>query len=447
MSSRYQRAELISTIVIIGFFVSVAFHYAMHFYYQRPYPYSTFLSWPFDHQSDFTHVYAAVRGRDPYHFHDGIVGNYFPFTYFVAFFFGHLPHGLVLFLALFLAGLAAYFYRQSGLGQDPQISRPARVRLLFSLTVMSYPVLFELDRANFEALMFLLIAACGYLIGQRRFGLSTLPLALAIAMKGYPAIFLGLYWPVKRYREAAIAAALSVVVCVICFSILRGGLVGSIHGFDHGLRTFQDYYVIQGAGGSGVRMNSSLFAPLGLWNHDPAFIKKALVYYDGFALLGVAGIAWLISAKKTAGRLAGWKLEYLLSAAALLLPFISYDYKLLVLFIPLASFLNSAKRERADAFYCASFGAMLIPKDYLFINNGIGVSIGNGVSIASGVSISSLLEPLILLATVAVIVREALARGADEGNTEMTSNENIREEGKEANHVGSRTVGDHPILP
>lgn len=414
MSLRLQRAELISTIVIIGFFLSVCFHYAMHFYANRPYPYSTFLSWPFDHQSDFTHVVASVQGRDPYHFQGGIVGNYLPFTYVAAFIFGHLPRGRVLFLALFLVGLVTYLYRQSGIGRDPQISRLARVRLLFSLSVMSYPVLFELDRANFEALTFLLIAACAWLIGERRFGLSALPLALAIAMKGYPAVFLGLYWPAWRYREAAAAAALSVAVCLACFSVLHGGLIENIHGLEAGLRRFQEDYVIGGAGGTGARLNCSLFAPLGLWKHDPDFIRRALKVYDGLALLGAAGVVWLISAKRTAVRLAGWKLEYLLSAAALLLPFISYDYKLLVLFIPLASFLSSARRERADAFYCASFGAMLIPKDYLFIQNGIGVAIGNGVSVANGVSISSLLEPLIILVTVAVIVRDALARTAQE---------------------------------
>ena len=441
MSLRFQRADLISTIVIIGFFVSVCFHYVLHFYLHREYPYTTFLSWPFDHQSDFTHVVASLGGRDPYHFQNGVVGNYFPFTYFVAFVFGHLPRGLMLFLVLFLAGLTWYLYRESGMSQDPQINRLARVRLLFSLTLMSYPVLFELDRANFEGVTFLLTAASVSLISQRRFALSTLPLALAIAMKGYPAIFLGLYWPIKRYREAVLTVALSAVVCVVCFSVLRGGLVESIHGFRQGLQTFLNYYVIQGAGNSGARLNSSLFAPLGLWNHNPVFIKKALTYYDCFALIGVAGIAWLIGAKKTAAKLAGWKIEYLLAAAALLLPFISYDYKLLILFIPLASFLNSVRHERADTFYCASFGAMLIPKDYLFMKNATGVAVSNGISIASGVSISSLLEPLILLVTVIVIVRDVLAKDA---NTE--AREIISKEGKNITHGDSGPVGHNPLV-
>jgi hypothetical protein len=416
MSLRFQRAELISTIIIIGFFLSVCFHYTAHFYFQRPYPYSTFLSWPTDHHTDYTRVADAAKSWNPYRYrvaafhgphgdqfpnvHGGEVGNYLPFTYIVALAFTVAPHGIFLFFGLFLAGLAWYFVRRSGIGADPHIPPVAKVRLVFVLTLMSYPVLWEIDRGNFEGVTFLLMAAGAALIGRSKYSLAAIPLALAIAMKGYPAIFLALYLPDKKYREAAFAAVLSVAVCLAGFAVLHGGLVQNIQSLKTDLAFFLDYYVIHGAGTAGTRMDCSLFAPVGLLNSNPAFIRHALLYYNGFALVAGALLVWLIAAR----RMERWKLEYLLAAAGLLLPSISYDYKLLVLFIPLTSFLSSARRERTDAFYCASFGAMLIPKDYLFL--------GSGVSIANGVSISSLLEPLILLATVAVIVRDVLARGA-----------------------------------
>lgn len=400
MSLRLQRAELISFIVIAGFFLSVCFHYAMHFYLHRPYPYSTFLSYPFDHQSDYARVGSAARTGDPYHWGDGSVSNYLPFTYVTVLLFTALHHGMFIFLGLFLAGLAWYLYRQSGISMDPQIAPLAKVRLVFVLALMSYPVLFELDRANSEAVTFLLMAAGAALIGQGKYSLGAVPLALAIAMKGYPALFLVLYLPARRYREAALAAALSLAVCLVGFAVFHGGLIHNILGLKTGLAVFLDQYVFKGAGTAGARMDCSPFAVLGLLNSNPAFIRHALPYYNGLALLASALLLWLVLTRK----IERWKLEYLLAAAGLLLTPVSYDYKLLVLFIPLASFLNSARRERADAFFCASFGVMLIPKDYLFL--------GDRLSIENGVSISSLIEPLVLLATVALIVREVLMRPA-----------------------------------
>lgn len=429
MSLRFQRADLISTIVVIGFFLSVCFHYVLHFYFHREYPYSTFLSWPFDHQSDFTHVYAATRGMDPYHYQGGVYGNYFPVTYAAALLFGSLRGGRLLFLALSLAGIVAFFYRRSGIARDPQINRLAKVRLTFILTVMSYPVLFEMDRANFESLTFLLIAACVLLIGRGKFGLSVLPLAFAVAMKGYPIVFLGLYLPDKKYREAASVVVLSAALCLAGLSVWHGGLRQNISGFSTGLQIFLNDYVIRGAGTAGTRLNCSLFAPLGLLDSNPTFIRQALLYFDGFVLVCGGFLLWLIAAKKAAG----WKLQYLLAAAALLLTPISYDYKLLVLFIPLASFLNSARRERLDAFYCASFGAMLIPKDYLIL--------GPGAVFVNGVSSSSLLEPLILLVTAALIARDVVAQSANK-----TSGETSAEESKEAPHDGPGTLSHNPLL-
>lgn len=435
MSSRFQRADLISTIVIVGFFVSVCFHYVLHFYLHRDYPYSTFLFQPSDRLEDYINVVASARKLDPYRYHEGAFGNYFPVTYVFALIFGalHKP-GLLLFLILSLTATVAYFYNQSGIAADSTINRLSKMRFTFVLTVMSYPLLFELDRANFESLTFLLIAACVLLIGRGRLGLSAAALALAIAMKGYPVIFVGLYLPSRHYREGTAAIILSIAMCVVCFSALHGGLAENIHSFAKDLQAFQNDYVILGAGNAGARLNTSLFAPLGLWNHSPIFIKKALFIYNGFALFCAAGLAWLITAKRTAHRIEEWKLQYLLAAAALLLPFISYDYKLLLLFIPLASFLNSSRPIAWEGFYCASFGAMLIPKDYHFLGN--------------GVSISSVLEPLILIVTVIVIVRDVLAKdaGAELKDAGAELGEITHEEGKISPHGDSGPLGHNPLV-
>ncbi len=429
----------------------------MHFYHNKPYPYSTFLSWPSDYHTDYTRIVDAGKSHDPYHYyiqafhgvhndeytylHGGEVGNYLPFVYVVASVFSSRHGGVLIFEGLFLAGLAWYLLHQSGIRTDPQISKLAKTRIVLVLALMTYPVLWELDRSNFEGLTFLLMAAGAALIGRGKYNWAAVPLALAIAMKGYPAIFLGLYLPVRRYREAVAAGALSVIVCLVCFAGMQGGILQNILALKANLYFFLDYYVFSGAGAAGARMNCSPFALLGLLNSNPAFIKHALTYYNAFTLVAGAFVFWLVAVRK----MQRWKLEYLLAAAGILLAPISYDYKLLVLFIPLASFLSSARREPRDTFYCASFGAMLIPKDYLFL--------GNHISVSYGVSISSFLEPLILTVTTVLIIREVLSGNASTEVSEINPKKNealkkseALKEDKETTHGDPGPFGHNPLV-
>jgi hypothetical protein len=95
-----------------------------------------------------------------------------------------------------------------------------------------------------------------------------------------------------------------------------------------------------------------------------------------------------------------WKKVALLVGAMLLFPHISFDYKLMLVFIPMFLFLNSDEKSGCNLLYVLVFGLLLIPKAYYFFPNII--------SNSRLLSISVLLNPLILSVMMFTIVAEGL---------------------------------------
>jgi len=71
----------------------------------------------------------------------------------------------------------------------------------------------------------------------------------------------------------------------------------------------------------------------------------------------------------------------------LLLPFVSADYTLIMMYFPLVFFLNAPRVSRWDVAYVALFRVLLVPVDYYYLS-----------VYSPGVSISVIVYPLALLA-------------------------------------------------
>jgi len=61
----------------------------------------------------------------------------------------------------------------------------------------------------------------------------------------------------------------------------------------------------------------------------------------------------------------------LLVGSMILLPYVSADYKLIHLFLPIALFVASPSRSRLDGMYAVIFGLLVIPKTYFTTPEGI----------------------------------------------------------------------------
>ncbi len=59
----------------------------------------------------------------------------------------------------------------------------------------------------------------------------------------------------------------------------------------------------------------------------------------------------------------------------LLLPQVTFDYKMIHLYIALMLFLNSQKQSQYDILYAILFGLLLIPKDYFIIQSDISIAV------------------------------------------------------------------------
>ena len=63
-----------------------------------------------------------------------------------------------------------------------------------------------------------------------------------------------------------------------------------------------------------------------------------------------------------------WRRLCLLTIAMLLLPNVSADYRLVFLLLPLGLFVREGKPSRYDLLLCWLFGCLLIPKNYLILD-------------------------------------------------------------------------------
>ena len=112
-----------------------------------------------------------------------------------------------------------------------------------------------------------------------------------------------------------------------------------------------------------------------------------------------------------------WKKIMLLVSAALLLPHVSADYKLIYIFIPMYIFINLEKKSRFDLFYAVMFGLLLIPKDYYLFSKIV------SDSTYSDISIAVVLNILIILAMSSVIIVDGFLNWLTE--RKAARNENI----------------------
>jgi hypothetical protein len=395
--------ELSGLIIMIGFALAVLYHYHLGFYQGRDYPFNTFLFRPEDHFNDFKNSLRCIDHSlggpawDPELRHP-IWNLGWPFLALLHYPF--LPFGLrsgtvlglVLFIAVFLTWVARHLK-----GATPV----ATVRNVVVFSFLTYPFLFELDRANPEMFVFMFLAAffgC-YATPRHYWGLAAL--AAAIAMKVLPGVFLVLLLCDRRWKDTLLVGTLAVGLNLVSAVVLPGGFS---HNIDRWLFQTTDFYQTEMVIGNGGLMfgnslwgvgkvalgtvHSSLHAT---WPLSEAFTKLQLPYllacFAAFVLLVIYVVRY---------ETVWWKRVTLLAFALILLPYVSADYRLLHVFFPFFMFINSEERGRFAKFHTIMFALLLIPKGYVHLYP------------VRDVTIQVILNPLIMLAMIAAIVWERL---------------------------------------
>jgi hypothetical protein len=221
-------------------------------------------------------------------------------------------------------------------------------------------------------------------------------------MKAFPAVFLILLLSEKRYRETILAVIFVVLFSTFSLTFFKGGFLANLNFVLSGFNYNNALHLCNS--NNVVQRGLSLFTLMKIYCIQTNQILsidmvKFLGLYAKIALsffIFLSGYVLFIEKEL-------WKKVMILVAAALLLPHVSADYKLIYIFIPMFLFINSDKKSKFDLFYIIIFGLLLIPKDY-YIFPKIISDCGY-----SDISIAVVLNILLIIVMIALIIIEGFS--------------------------------------
>ncbi len=407
-----QKLEIVATIIIIGFVIAVFYHYFIGVYLGRVFPFNTFLCVPWDVFMDFFNNYKQITstGHGVYTIgHD--FSNYFIFLPYLF----HLPNqflAYVVYAGIFILYLFCFNYfniKKHGefYGMDWNLLRNS-----FVFTLMTYPVLFALDRGNCEMYIFIIMSLSMLFYYKKKYLVSAILLGLAVHTKIYYAVFLLLYFADKKYREIGVVILLFFILPFISLFIdkwlfssvqFSGSIFIFLKSAGSSENSYNSIYVL---GDAGAAYCSSLYGAFkgGLYLIFPNIqagsppIQNLFKLYFPVSLL-YAGITalYIIFIEKEE-----WRKVALVTFSLILFPFVTGDYRLIMLFIPLWMFINSNEQSRYNVLYAILFGLLLIPKDYYIIRDWI--------------SISVIINPILIIIFMTFLINEGLGLWAKQNS-------------------------------
>jgi hypothetical protein len=310
----------------------------------RPYPYNNIFFIPSELFSDLYHYSEKCQDfRAGLGFHGGEEPRWHypaPSAYVQCFLLNDTPNPILVlaFLTAAVAGSAALLLWRAAKA-FPQ-HRTLVNWTIVGMLITSYPFGFSLDRGQMEPIMmgFTLLFLVFFI--REKYLLAALNLALAASIKPYAAVFFMMLLFRRRFREVAIAAAAFAVFNYVALAgfgtpfsesyrdlqtamawfveTRASAIVPAEIGFDHGL-----FSVIKQVG--------QHLAPETEFETD-AYRPLYLPYFFAAALVGLFTLYRI-------RRMPVLNQFFALTVAIVLLPWVSYDYTLMELYLPWGLFV------------------------------------------------------------------------------------------------------------
>jgi len=270
---------------------------------------------------------------------------------------------LPVYLAISFLGTAILIYKTLEVGS-------VREKSYFLAAIMlSYPMMFVLDRANIESFLLILVLLWWRMRSAGKELLAALFLGLAGAAKLYPLLYLLPDLVKFRWYRLFLTAGFAALFSLLGLLLLPESMAESIRLISRGIKFWHVVYVDRHNGvpysTSGLSFVKFIIAVCfsGDINFARMLIRLSIGYWRIAAIAGI--VLMLLAGWKLRNR-EDWRLVFVASAAMILLTPISFDYKLLHLFLPCPLFINS-KSASTDFIFAVLFGLLLIPKAYYFI--------------------------------------------------------------------------------
>lgn len=142
------------------------------------------------------------------------------------------------------------------------LRRHAASHLIPLLLLCSFPLVFLVQRANIEIILWIVIAL-GILVYLRGYAiLAAFLFGLAASVKLYPIFLLGLFLKRKQDTPAFLVGLTTAVMALLAACAYSGPtLLVAANGFTHGIGSFQDHYIDK-VSKVEVIFDHSLFSPL-----------------------------------------------------------------------------------------------------------------------------------------------------------------------------------------
>ena len=362
-----EKIKTISLIILIGFLVSIAYHYILGGWpFNLPYPFNTFVTSPIYRFSDFTQsIYPELVGLDPYRDQSFPPYSNFPFGALVTLPFVMLPMKLALVMFL-LTFICFHFYN---VYSSLAVKGAQCYHDIIVISCLTFPFLVTIERANFEVIVYIFLSLFLYYYKTRKYQICCIFLSFSIAMKIFPAIFLLLFFVDKKYKEILYIIVISTLALFLPFFIFKGTINENISGLLGNLSIYKLHNII---GYNGVHYGHSLWGAfkvvyygiIELISDQPAKyihgVKYLTLPYTLFVLMLTGCITFYLAYKERVF----WRKIALLVFAMNLFPFVSGPYKMLYIYLPLLLFINSEPGKR-DKIFCILFALLMIPKHYV----------------------------------------------------------------------------------
>ncbi len=364
---REEKISLLVLIIVIGFSIAVAYHYAMGYYLGKPWPANTFLHTPDARFWDFDLVVKQSAGLDS--FDEGKdIGGFAgaPFAQFVGYLFSLIQPALQKliffgsFFIVFILMIKRYLY-----GLKSKITSYQLI-VIFVIVFLTYPVLFAVDRANIDLLVCALLFLFAFTYDKQQHKASTVFLALAIASKPYAIIFSMIYIFDKRYKDVLLAIFNTVILTGLSLSLFRDGLFVETQKYFNKVLHVASYL----SAGNQQAFVSDLYGLitvgmkfigniLGKEMYLPAYPEARIIYAIMATIVLIYFVIYLWWKPKPL-----WIVLAVLTILLVLLPYNSADYRLTYLFVPLLMYLAINENTRNDLLIIILWGLLLVPKNY-----------------------------------------------------------------------------------
>ena len=407
-----EKITLLVFIIIVGFSAATVYHYIMGCYLDKPWPFNSFLFLPQSRFFDFTLVVRQSATLDPFGKDiGGFAGA--PFAQFVGYLFSvirpaslRLPIFFGSFFIVFIWMVKHYLYRLKSKLTSYQLLA------IFVIVFLTYPVLFAVDRGNFDLIVCALLLLFAFFYMRQQYKTSAVFLLLAIAIKPYAAILIMFFVFNKKYREALLALCGALLLSVFSLSIFKDGLFVETCKYSNALSGMGSEL----SSGGHQSYTSDLFGFLtavvrfvgdalsidrsGTTMYLPAHPVASICY----AVLAISVFLYLMIYlwKKPQP---SWKTMAVLTILLILLPYNSGDYRLTYLFAPMLMYMAVAERTRRDVWIVVLWGLLLVPKNYYPLH----LAPTNYYSFEVHQTVGMVINPLLLIGLLICIVPDAFS--------------------------------------